>query len=171
MKYEKASGHGGRGWYRCPGYYDDDEYVNCPFMGPDVPRTEWKEDVDDEVVEVPPPKKAKAAAEAKAAASEVSLSKASVKTAKAPAAAVKARDGVADSPRRSAASRVRVDKTLVRWAYSAARRRFSTTSGELRMVPVRLVTAGEGAIVEFEGGKYAKLGTPAPGQPPLVSLD
>ena len=84
---------------------------------------------------------------------------------------MKARDGVADSPRRSAASRVRVDKTLVRWAYSAARRRFSTTSGELCMVPVRLVTAGEGAIVEFEGGKYAKLGTPAPGQPPLVSLD
>jgi hypothetical protein len=51
-------------------------------------------------------------------------------------------------------------------------RRFSTRSGELRMVPVRLVlTAGVATIVEFEEGKFATLGARAPGQPPLMSLD
>ena len=96
---------------------------------------------------------------------------AAVKTTSTPVAATKAEVEVADSPRRSASSRVRTEKTLVRWAYCAVRRRFSTTSGELRMVPVQLVTKGKGAIVEFEGGKYAKLGAPAPGQQLLVSLD
>ena len=185
MTYQKASGHGGRGWFRCPGYYDDDEYVSCGFVGLDVQRTEWKqEDADADVVEVPAPKRAKVAAApapaktavkaaAKAAASKAAPQPtAAMKTAKTPrAAAEKAEKEVTDSPRRSAASRLRIAKTLVRWTYSAERRRFSTSSGELRMVPVQLVTTGEGAIVEFEGGKFAKLGSPAPGQLPLVSLD
>ena len=66
------------------------------------------------------------------------------------AAENKAERGIQPPPR-SAGSRVRVEKTLVRWTYSAERRRFSTTSGELRMVPVKLITTGEGAIVEFQG--------------------
>ena len=187
-----ASGHGGRGWFRCPGYYDDDEYVNCSFVGLDVQRTEWKqEDADADAVPacesadlVEVRKRAKMAAAtapvktAVKAAAKVAASKAApqstpaMKTANTPrAAAEKAEKEVADSLRRSAASRVRIAKTLVRWTYSAGRRRFSTSSGELRMVPVQLVTTGEGAIVEFEGGKFAKLGSPAPGQLPLVSLD
>ena len=129
------------------------------------------------MVEVPAPKRAKvetstalANAALKAAAKAVPP-KAAVKTAKAPVAATKAEEEIADSPRRSASSLVRTHKTLVRWAYCAERRRFSTTSGELRMVPVQLITKGEGAIIEFEGGKYATLGAPAPGQSPLISLD
>ena len=177
VAYKKAYGHGGRGGYRCPGYYDDDEYVNCDFVGIDVLRAKWKEDED--VVEVPAPKRAKvdapaaAAKAAQEAAAKVVPPKAAVKTAKVPTAATRVEEEVAGSPwrpRRSASSRVRTHKTLVRWAYNAERRRFSTTSGELRMVPVQLVTKGDGAIVEFEGGKFAKLGAPAPGQLPLVSL-
>ena len=175
VAYNKAFGHGGRGGYRCPGYYDDDEYVKCDFVGIDVHRAKWKE-VDD-VVEVPAPKRAKvdaSAAPAKAAlkvAAKAVPPNAAVKTAKAPVAVTKAEEEVTECPRRSASSLVRTHKTLVRWAYCAERRRFSTTSGELHMVPVQLITKGDGAIIEFEGGKYAKLGAPAPGQPPLISLD
>lgn len=175
--YESMSGHDGHGWYLCPGYYDDDEYVKCDFVGIDVTRPEWKQDDEGEVQtskpevqEEPALKRAKTSAPkapADKAPTKVKPAKASVAKA---AAENKAERGIQPPPR-SAGSRVRVEKTLVRWTYSAERRRFSTTSGELRMVPVKLITTGEGAIVEFQGGKHAKLGTPAPGQRPLMSLE
>jgi hypothetical protein len=44
VTYRHSIGHGGKGHFCCPGYYDDDEYQSCDFRTLDVPRVPWKHD-------------------------------------------------------------------------------------------------------------------------------
>ncbi len=41
----KPYGHGGKGRYYCPGYYDDEDYKACGWTGDEtqIERTKWKE--------------------------------------------------------------------------------------------------------------------------------
>lgn len=43
VHYASRFGHGGKGTFGCPGYYDDDQFVRCKFSGSDVARLAWKE--------------------------------------------------------------------------------------------------------------------------------
>jgi len=41
--YETKVGHGGKGKFSCPGYYDDDHFVRCSFTADEIERVPWKD--------------------------------------------------------------------------------------------------------------------------------
>jgi len=41
VTYSERFGHGGQGRFRCPGGYDDDEYVRCRYKSSSEKRPEW----------------------------------------------------------------------------------------------------------------------------------
>jgi len=43
VSYPSKYGHGGKGRYSCPGYYEDEGYIRCGFSATDVERAEWQE--------------------------------------------------------------------------------------------------------------------------------
>ncbi len=36
-----SAAHGGKGLFKCPGYYDDDHFQYCSFTSWDVERPTW----------------------------------------------------------------------------------------------------------------------------------